>query len=104
MYKRIVPALLLLAPLFVIAQNKMTPELLWKLGRVTALGISKDGKYIIYSVNTPDWEANKGNRKSYMIPVDGGTAVQINKPDSLVNDKNISPDGKYTLSNKEVKI
>jgi dipeptidyl aminopeptidase/acylaminoacyl peptidase len=104
MYKKIVPALLLLAPLFVLAQNRMTPELLWKLGRVTGTGISKDGKYIVYSVSTPDWEANKSSRKSYMIPVNGGTPVEISKPDSLLADKNISPDGKYLLSNKEVKI
>jgi dipeptidyl aminopeptidase/acylaminoacyl peptidase len=104
MYKRIVAALLLLAPLFVFAQNKMTPELLWKLGRVSALGISKEGKYIVYSVNTPDWEANKGSRKSYIIPVSGGKPVQVSNTDSLLNDKNISPDGKYILSNKEVKI
>src|SRR5882672_7214414 len=68
MYKRIIPVFLLLAPLFTIAQNKMTPELLWKLGRVTALGISKDGKYVVYSVSTPDWQANKSSRKSYIIP------------------------------------
>jgi hypothetical protein len=29
------------------AQDIMTPELLWKLGRVSSLGISKDGKNII---------------------------------------------------------
>jgi dipeptidyl aminopeptidase/acylaminoacyl peptidase len=117
MNKRIVPALLcavscgLLFPLFVFAQNgtsapkgRMTPELLWKLGRVAGSGISKDGKYVVYSVSTPDWEANKSNRKSYIVPVDGGTAVEIKKPDSLLNNKNISPDGKYLLSNKEVKI
>src|SRR5258706_4741239 len=111
MFKRITLAFLL-APLFVMAQTnlpaagkaKMTPELLWKLGRVTASGISKDGKYLVYSVNTPDLEANKGNKKSYMMPLGGGTAVQINKPDSLLNDKNVSPDGKYVLSNKDVKI
>jgi dipeptidyl aminopeptidase/acylaminoacyl peptidase len=104
MLKRIVPALLLLTPLFALAQNKMTPELLWKLGRVTGLGVSKDGKYVIYSVNTPDWETNRGIRKSYMIPVDGGTAVEITRPDSLLYDKNVSPDGKNKLSNKEVNI
>ncbi|MEI9911063.1 MAG: S9 family peptidase [Bacteroidota bacterium] len=104
MCKRIVPAFLLLAPLFVFSQNKMTPELLWKLGRVTGTGISKDGKYIVYAVNTPDWEANKGNRKTYIIPVNGGTPAEISKPDSLLAAKNISPDGKYLLSNKEVKI
>lgn len=27
-----------------IGQNVMSPELLWKLGRVTPLGISKDAK------------------------------------------------------------
>jgi dipeptidyl aminopeptidase/acylaminoacyl peptidase len=104
MLKRIVPALLLLTPLFTLAQNKMTPELLWKLGRVAGLGISKDGKYVIYSVNTPDWETNKGTRKSYMIPVNGGTAVETMWPDSLLYDKNVSPDGRYSLTNKEVKI
>lgn len=104
MYKKIVTALLFLAPLFVFSQNKMTPELLWKLGRVTGTGISKDGKHIVYSVNTPDWETNKGNRKSYIIPINGGTPAEINKPDSLLANKNISPDGKYMLSNKEVKI
>ncbi len=68
------------------------------------MGISKDGKHVIYSVNTPDLEANKGSRKSYIIPVNGGTPVQISNPDSLLADKNISPDGKYILSNKEVKV
>ena len=104
MYKKIVTALLFLAPLFVFSQNKMTPELLWKLGRVTGTGISKDGKHIIYSVNTPDWETNKSNRKSYIMPINGGTPAEISKPDSLLANKNISPDGKYMLSNKEVKI
>jgi len=104
MYKKIVPALLVLSPLFVFSQNRMTPDLLWKLGRVTGTGISKDGKYIVYSVNTPDWETNKGSKKSFFIPVNGGTPVEISKPDSLLADKNISPDGKYLLSNKEVKI
>lgn len=104
MYKRIVPAFLFLVPFFAVAQNKMTPELLWKLGRVSALGISKDGQSIVYAVNTPDWEANKGNRKSYLIPINGGTPVEIKKPDSILADKNISPDGKYKLGNKEAKI
>jgi dipeptidyl aminopeptidase/acylaminoacyl peptidase len=87
-----------------IPKGVMTPELLWKLGRVTGVGISRDGKYVVYSVSTPDWETNKSTKKSYMIPIDGGTAVETNNPDSLVNNKNLSPDGKYLLSNKEVKV
>jgi len=111
MSKRCISLFLLIAPLFIVAQNNvaagkavMTPELLWKLGRVTGLGISKDGKSVLYSVSTPDWEANKSNKKSYIVPLSGGTAVEINNPDSLLNNKKISPDGKYVLSNKEVKV
>ena len=100
---------LLLFPLFTLAQSnsnrqRMTPELLWKLGRVTGLGISKDGKYVVYSVSTPDWETNKSTRKTYAIPVTGGTAVETTNADSLLGNKNISPDGKYLLSHKEVKV
>jgi len=29
------------------AQDVMTPELLWKLGRVGAVGITKDGKNLV---------------------------------------------------------
>jgi dipeptidyl aminopeptidase/acylaminoacyl peptidase len=109
--KRIISLFLLTLPLFIFSQTSqpasssvMTPELLWKLGRVSGLGISKDGKYILYSVSTPDVDANKSNRKSYMMPVTGGTATEINNPDSLLSNKNVSPDGKYTLSDKEVNV
>jgi len=84
------------------AQSSMTPELLWTLGRVSGLGITPDGKYVIYSVNTPNIEANKGSSKMYQIPIEGGKAVEISK--NQIPDKNISPDGKYILSHKEVNI
>src|SRR5215831_18054813 len=108
--KRIVSLLLLALPLFILSQTTqpangvMTPELLWKLGRVSGLGISKDGKSVLYSVSTPDVETNKSKRKSYMIPVTGGTATEISNPDSLLNNKNLSPNGKYTLGDKEVQV
>ncbi len=104
MLKKITGFLLLAAPLFLSAQNKMTPELLWKLGRVSAQGISKDGKYVVFTVSTPNWETNKSSRKSYYVPVTGGMPVEVSKPDSMLTNKNISPDGKYMLSNEEVKI
>lgn len=87
------------------AQQILSPEALWKLGRVSAIGISKDGKSIVYKVATPSVEENKSNSKFYTIPVTGGNAVEIQENDTkdLVVDKNISPDGKYILSSKEVK-
>lgn len=84
------------------AQNTMTPELLWSLGRVTGLGVTADGKHVIYSVSTPDVEENKSSRKTYQVPVAGGAAVEITK--NPLPDKNVSPDGKFMLSHKEVKI
>jgi dipeptidyl aminopeptidase/acylaminoacyl peptidase len=104
MTKKIVLFFLLLAPLALVAQDKMTPELLWKLGRLTGLGMSKDGKYILYSVTTPDVANNKSRHSSYMISANGGSAIEISNPDSLLNNKNLSPDGKYILSNKDIKV
>ena len=87
-----------------VAQNIMSPELLWKLGRLSSLGISKDEKNIIYKVSTPSVEENKSNSKYYSIPVNGGTAIEITDYKSLLSDKNVSPDGKFTVYNEEVKI
>lgn len=87
-----------------VAQEVMTPELLWKLGRVTALGISKDGKNIVYKVATPSMEENKSTNKFFQIPITGGLATEVTETKDLVKDKNISPDGMYLLSSKEVKV
>ena len=86
------------------AQNIMSPELLWKLGRISPLGISKDDKNIIYKVSTPSVEENKSNSKYYSVPINGGTVMEISDYKSLLTDKNVSPDGKYTVYNEEVKI
>ncbi|ESU24382.1 peptidase S9 prolyl oligopeptidase [Flavobacterium enshiense DK69] len=86
------------------AQDVMTPELLWKLGRVTPIGLSKDGKNIVYKVSTPSVEENKSNSKFFTIPLNGGTATEVQDTKDLVKNKNLSSDGKYTLSHKEVKV
>ncbi|MCU0350054.1 MAG: S9 family peptidase [Flavobacterium sp.] len=86
------------------AQEVMTPELLWQLGRVSPLGISKDGKSIIYKVSTPDMQENKSNSKVYSLPINGGNPTEIKEYADLLVDKNKSSDGNWTLSHKEVKI
>ena len=86
------------------AQQIMTPEKLWQLGRVTPIGISKDGKSLIYKVGTPNVQENKINSKYFSVPVGGGNAISLEKTDGLVADKNVSPNGKYILSNQEVKV
>ncbi|HVX25417.1 MAG TPA: hypothetical protein VHB70_03690, partial [Parafilimonas sp.] len=91
-------------PAILFSQNLLTPELLWKLHRLNAIGISKDKQYIIYSVSTPDVNLNKNITKTYRLPVDGGTAEEITNADTLVYNNHISPDGKWKLSDSDVKI
>jgi dipeptidyl aminopeptidase/acylaminoacyl peptidase len=86
------------------AQNLMTPELLWKLGRVSGVGLSKDRQYIFYSVSTPDVANNKSKKQGWMVPVSGGAPVPINNLDSAVVNDKISPDGKYILTTEDVKL
>ena len=101
--KKIVYAVgLILLSLSTQAQTNITPEQLWKLGRVSASGVSKDKKYVIYSVGTPDLETNKTNRKTYRIPVTGGEAVEIKNAEELLTNDRISPDGKFIISSDAV--
>ncbi|MES2805435.1 MAG: S9 family peptidase [Bacteroidota bacterium] len=102
--KKILLIPLLMMSLNAMAQNVMTPELLWKLGRVTPLGISKDGKNIVYKVATPSVQENKSDTKFYILPVNGGNPTEVKETKDLLKDKNISPDGKYIVYNEEVKI
>lgn len=95
---------LIIMSLNAMAQNVMTPELLWKLGRVTPLGISKDGKNVVCKVSTPSIEENKSNSKFYSLPINGGNSNEIKDTKEVLKDKNISPDGKYIVYNEEVKI
>jgi dipeptidyl aminopeptidase/acylaminoacyl peptidase len=96
-------ALLMMATIS-FAQNKMTPELLWQLGRVGGLGISRDGKYVLYNVSTYNTKENTGSTKTYMVPLSGGDAVAVMNADSLLNNDKISPDGQYMISHTLVKI
>ncbi|MBX9888082.1 MAG: S9 family peptidase [Flavobacteriaceae bacterium] len=102
--KKLLLTTLTMMSLSAISQNVMTPETLWKLGRVSVLGMSTDAKNIVYSVSTPSVEENKSTSKYFTIPVNGGQAVETTNYKTLITDKNISPDGKYIVYNEEVKI
>ncbi|MBK9530257.1 MAG: S9 family peptidase [Chitinophagaceae bacterium] len=86
------------------AQNNMTPELLWKLGRVSGLGVSSDGRYVLYSVSTPNAAENKSSRKTFAVPITGGNPIPVSNADSMLTNEKKSSDGKYMISHAEVKI
>ncbi len=86
------------------AQQRLTPEQLWKLGRVSGISITKDKKAVVYSVATPDVGENKIKRKNYILSLTGGEAIETGRPDSLLVNEKISPDGKYIISSGSVKV
>lgn len=86
------------------AQERMTPELLWKLKRVTGMGITNDRQSIICSVRTPDASQNKSSGAAYKIPVQGGREEIWTETPGQLTDKSISPDGKFRITIKSVKI
>ena len=85
-------------------QNRLTPENLWQLGRVSALGISNDKKFVLYSVAIPDLQSNKSVRKKFKIPITGGNAEEITESATMLSNDRISPDGKYSINSAEIKI
>lgn len=96
--------LLLFTTSSIFGQTALTPEQLWRLGRISGIGVSADGKTVVYAVSTPDVAENKSSRKLYSVPVAGGTPQPIDSPSPLIPDSKLSPDGRYKLSHKAVAI
>lgn len=94
---------LIIATSCIQAQN-LTPEMLAEIGKVGAIGITKDGKSVIYNVRKYNIEKNEGSSQLFQIPIGGGEAKEIENADDLVTNKNVSPDGKSELISKEIKI
>ncbi|MCY7422464.1 MAG: prolyl oligopeptidase family serine peptidase, partial [Chitinophagaceae bacterium] len=86
------------------AQAPLTPETMWKLGRVSGVGVSDDQKQIVFTVSNPDMATNKSNKKTYQVSVDGGAATEITATETLIKNTKISPDGKYLLEAADVKM
>src|SRR4051812_14017393 len=95
---------IVLSSLSASAQQKLTPELLWKLGRLNGPVLSKDKQYVYYVVNTPDVTANKFNKQGWLISINGGDALRVNNIDSVTLSNKISPDGSYIVSDSEVQV
>lgn len=102
--KKVISLILMASSSITFAQDKLSPELLWQIGRVTPIGLTKDKKSIVYKVATPSIEENKLQSVYFSISLDGTANQEIKDFSSLVQDKNISPDGNYILSHKPVKV
>jgi len=86
------------------AQDHMTPELLWELNRVAAVGLTEDNANVIFSVTRYNTTDNSQSTNHYLIPILGGQATAIDNFTNLVKDQDLSPDGTHLLTVQEVKV
>jgi len=87
------------------SKENLTPQTLIELNRVSAVGISDDGKNVIYRISKVDVNSNSRTTKMYVKSLEGGEAREIKDyKDFIVSDAHTSPDGKYTLVSEEVAI
>jgi len=54
------------------AQDKMTPETLWSLHRVSGDGVSRDGRFVYYSAKVVDWKTEKSVTHQYRVNIADG--------------------------------
>lgn len=59
------------------AQSLLTPELMWKMGRVSDPRVSPDGKTVLYGVRTYDLAANKGTSHLYSMKLSSNQTTMI---------------------------
>lgn len=84
----------------------MTPELLWELGRVSAIGISDDQQFLYYKVSRPNMANNDFDSKIFRYDFGSATHTAVDSTEGI-KDSNLSPDGKWKLSveqKKELKV
>lgn len=77
------------------AQSKqtMTPELLWKLGRLGSSNLTTDGKHLIYTVTHYNIAEAKSEANIYSVPVTGGTPAAITHEPAGSQVVKVTPDG-----------
>ena len=103
--KKIFYSILLFSFIFSVnAQDRLTPEALVQLNKVSGQGITEDGKFVIYSVSKYDLASDSKSRVTYKIPIEGGEKMVIDKNHGFLPNKHISPNGTYQIFIKGVKL
>jgi len=79
------------------AQKTMTPDLLWKLGRVSIDDVSENGERILYGVTNYNIDENKGTRSLVLFSEKDGESslLQINTQDKSASNGIMYPDGRF---------
>jgi dipeptidyl aminopeptidase/acylaminoacyl peptidase len=59
------------------AGGKMTPEIMWKFGRLGTFALSPDGSAVLYTVTKFDLQSEASETNIFIIPASGGDPVQL---------------------------
>lgn len=84
--------------------NIITPEVLWKFGRLSDIQLSPDKKTILYAVKYFDAALNKGDQDLFTIVVDGGQRKRLTTMEGSEYNGLWRPDGKkigFLAANKD---
>ncbi len=60
-----------------IAGGRLTPEIMWKFGRISAPDVSPDGRTLLFSITRYDARTNKSTTHLYTLPVEDGEMKQV---------------------------
>lgn len=60
-----------------IAKEILTPEIMWKFGRIGSAQVSPDAKTVVFTITRYSMQANKGVTNIYTIPVEGGEPKEL---------------------------
>ena len=85
-----------------LAQNRMSPELLWKLGRVSGASLNPENDLLLYGVSEYDLKENKGSRNLYLVSTTGEENRQLTNLKGSEYNESWSSDGSsvYFMSSK----
>ena len=86
-----------------IAKGILTPEIMWKFGRVGSPVLSPDGSQLVYPVSYYNLAANKGVTNLYLLSSKGGEPKKITNERGNESNAVWSKDGKhlYFISTRE---
>jgi dipeptidyl aminopeptidase/acylaminoacyl peptidase len=85
----------LASPLRAEAPRPLKPEDIFALKTVGDPRISPDGRWVAYTVRSLDPKADSADTDVYMLPFEGGTALQLTASPKAENRPLFSPDGRY---------
>lgn len=86
------------------AQQPLTTEVMWSLGRVSPVGITLDSTGVVFSVSTPDMPSNSSLTKTFVVNLTDGGIKTVADSISLVKNDRLSPNGKNIISAMDVKL